>query len=85
MSSNRQPMPSHAIVTHSGRPVGPMMLPANNGDSFVEEFNRTYRSIGLTVTLNEHGRPLVSQVKGLHSPMECCSPGRADAIASGTV
>ncbi len=78
-------MPSHAIVTHSGRPVGPMTMPDQNGESFVEEFNRTYRSIGLSVTLNEQGRPLVSQVKGLHSPIECCSPGHADAFVSGTV
>ncbi|MFG0289231.1 MAG: hypothetical protein ACF8CQ_13720 [Rhodopirellula sp. JB044] len=84
MSSNRPPNPSHAIVTHSGRAVGPMMMPEQNGESFVEEFNRTYRSIGLSVTLNEHGRPLVSQVKGLHSPIECSSPGHVDAVASGT-
>lgn len=42
-------------------------MPTAEPQSFVEEFNRTYRSIGLSVTLSEQGRPLVSQLKGLHS------------------
>ncbi len=67
MSSNRPPMPCQATVSQRHRPVGPLLLPDVAPESFVEEFNRTYRSIGLTVTLNEHSRPLVSSPKRLHS------------------
>lgn len=70
MSSNRAPMSSQAVVRQAGRPIGPLLMPEANEASFVEEFNRTYRSIGLTVTLNEQGRPSVAQAKGLHSQRE---------------
>ncbi|TWU16498.1 hypothetical protein Poly21_37030 [Allorhodopirellula heiligendammensis] len=42
-------------------------MPMTETESFVEEFNRIYQSIGLTVTISDQGRPLVSQPKGLHS------------------
>lgn len=67
MSSNRPPIQAPAVVHYGDRPVGPLVMPMAEPESFVAEFNRTYRSIGLTVTINEHGHPLVSQLKGLHS------------------
>ncbi|TWT64573.1 hypothetical protein [Allorhodopirellula solitaria] len=67
MSSPRAAIDSAAVVCHGPRAVGPMVVPPTDSESFVEEFNRTYRSIGLTVTINDQGRPLVSQPKGLHS------------------
>ncbi len=67
MSSLRPPISSPAVVHHGERAVGPLVIAEAESESFVEEFNRTYRSIGLTVTLNDQGRPLVSSPKGLHS------------------
>jgi len=66
MSSNRPPMPSEAVIHQGDRPIGPLVMPLTGEEAFVEEFNRTYRSIGLTVTMNAQGRPLVSRAKGLH-------------------
>ncbi len=67
MSSHRPPIASPAVVHQGPHPVGPLVMPETGSESFVEEFNRTYRSIGLTVTISDQGRPLVSQPKGLHS------------------
>ena len=67
MSSHRPPIASPAVVRHGQRPVGPLVMPMTETESFVEEFNRIYQSIGLTVTISDQGRPLVSQPKGLPS------------------
>lgn len=48
-------------------------MPTAEPESFVAEFNRTYLSIGLSVTMSDQGRPLVSPLKGLHS--ECANGG----------
>jgi hypothetical protein len=43
-------MPSDAVVVHAERPVGAVLLPEIAPESFVEEFNRIYASIGLTLS-----------------------------------
>ncbi|SMP57159.1 hypothetical protein SAMN06265222_105269 [Neorhodopirellula lusitana] len=57
MSSNRFAGPSEAVVTRDDQMVGAMLLPQRDGQSFVEEFNRTYRSIGLSVEIYEPSQP----------------------------
>jgi len=59
MSSNRVATPCDAVVTHGDRLVGPLVMPMSNAEMFVEEFNRTYRAIGLTVRITESGRTAV--------------------------
>lgn len=51
MSSQRPAMPSDAVVVREDRPVGAMLLPIADSESFVEEFNRTYASIGLSLSV----------------------------------
>ena len=60
-SSHRSTHPCEAVLhrddTSGFTIVGPMRLPTKNPSSFVEEFNRTYKSIGLAIkTLSATGR-----------------------------
>lgn len=57
MSSPRAASPSDAVIVRTDRPVGAVLLPEVEPDSFVEEFNRTYASIGL----------ILSKIDGLRS------------------
>lgn len=50
MSSPRAALPSDAVVVRADRPVGAILLPEVEPESFVEEFNRTYASIGLVLS-----------------------------------
>lgn len=50
MSSNRGIPPANAVIQIQGRTVGPMLLPAKDPELFIEQFNQTYRSIGLRIT-----------------------------------
>lgn len=52
MSSNRLAIPSDAIVMRQDEPVGAVLLPSVEIESFVEEFNRTYESIGMRLSVN---------------------------------
>jgi len=51
MSSQRPAIASDAFVVSKDQPVGAMLLPIADSASFVEEFNRTYASIGLSITV----------------------------------
>ncbi|TWT93559.1 hypothetical protein [Neorhodopirellula pilleata] len=51
MSSHRPTMPCDAVIVRQDRPVGAMLLPIVDSESFVEEFNRTYASIGLRISV----------------------------------
>lgn len=51
MSSNRPAMSSDAVVMRQDKPAGVLLLPMIEPQSFVEEFNRTYASIGLSLSV----------------------------------
>lgn len=51
MSSPRSPMHTDGVIVHEGRPVGPLRLPLKSTDTFVEEFNDRYQSVGLQINL----------------------------------
>lgn len=47
-----------AVVVKSDNAVGPVRLPENRADDFVDHFNRTYRGLGMTLkSLNEPDVP----------------------------
>ncbi|MEM9585710.1 MAG: hypothetical protein AAGA03_00390 [Planctomycetota bacterium] len=54
MSSPRKWIPGDAIVMQANQPVGPLLMPSADPVSFVDEFNRTYQSIGLKLRLSEN-------------------------------
>lgn len=54
-SSNRGPGACDAIVRIQDRQVGIIRLPENRADDFVDQFNRTYHELGLTL------QPIVSR------------------------
>ena len=59
MSSPRAAATSDAVVIRADRPVGAVLLPEFEPEAFVEEFNRTYASIGL----------VLSKIDGLRSKL----------------
>ncbi|MCA9135572.1 MAG: hypothetical protein KDB00_02405 [Planctomycetales bacterium] len=48
-SSNRSTSPCDAAVYRDEKPVGPLRLPMEETASFVEEFNRVYRQVGIAI------------------------------------
>lgn len=56
MSSWRETLPGDAILFQGDHAEGPLLMPPTHRDSFVEEFNRTYRSIHLSITVREPDR-----------------------------
>ena len=46
-SSNRQPVSCDAAVYRQQHVVGPIRLPEKNPLTFIEQFNRIYRSAGI--------------------------------------
>ena len=48
-SSNRGARICDAVVMKDDRAVGPMRLPDNRADDFVDHFNRTYQDIGMSL------------------------------------
>lgn len=52
-SSNRISEINDAVLVRDERAVGPMRLPDNRPDDFIDHFNRTYESLGMTLTPNE--------------------------------
>ena len=48
-SSNRGPGACDAKVIIHDRQVGIIRLPENRADDFVDQFNRTYQELGLTL------------------------------------
>ncbi|MFG0264552.1 MAG: hypothetical protein ACF8AM_05290 [Rhodopirellula sp. JB055] len=54
MSSWRATLPGDAILLQGDHAEGPLLMPQTHRESFVEEFNRTYRSINLSITIREH-------------------------------
>lgn len=52
-SSNRVSEVNDAILTRDERTVGPMRLPDSRPDDFIDHFNRTYESLGMTLSPNE--------------------------------
>ncbi|KLU04924.1 hypothetical protein RISK_003192 [Rhodopirellula islandica] len=53
MSSGRETLPGDAILYQGDHAEGPLLMPPTHRESFVEEFNRTYRSINLSITIRE--------------------------------
>ncbi|WDQ17672.1 hypothetical protein [Rhodopirellula sp. P2] len=51
MSSWRATLPGDAILYLGDHAEGPLLMPPTHRESFVEEFNRTYRSINLSITV----------------------------------
>ncbi len=49
MSSNRHAPQPDGVLIRDGEPIGPMRMPENRPDDFVDHFNRTYQGIGLSV------------------------------------
>lgn len=49
MSSNRGTTPTSAVLRSGEKIVGPMLIPDAQPDEFIDEFNVTYRSLGLSV------------------------------------
>ena len=53
-SSSRRPALSDlAILNQQDRSTGPLMLPAQQADEFVAEFNRIYGPIGLCLRMKK--------------------------------
>lgn len=48
-SSNRTALPCDAAIYRADRPIGPMRLPRKDRASFVEEFNRLYDGVGISI------------------------------------
>lgn len=46
-SSRRAALPGDAILHQADRSTGPLLLPLQQTDEFVADFNRIYRPIGL--------------------------------------
>lgn len=50
MSSPTKPFPCEGVVFSGGQPTGPVRLPLADRQRFIEAFNRTYRSQGMSIT-----------------------------------
>jgi hypothetical protein len=50
MSSPTDPYPCDAVVRHSGVITGPVRLPSEDSQRFIETFNNVYRNAGLSIT-----------------------------------
>jgi hypothetical protein len=48
-SSNRSAGVCDAILVQDERAMGPMRLPDNRADDFIDHFNRTYEDLGMTL------------------------------------
>ena len=61
-SSNRPAEPPGAVVTESGRSAGAVRLPDDDPAAFIEQFNRTYGALGMTI------RPLPNEAQPAEQP-----------------
>ncbi len=52
-SSQREIPPSNGVVVKDGQPIGPVYLPEERPDDFVDHFNRTYQDVGMKVEPTE--------------------------------
>ncbi|MCC9641834.1 hypothetical protein LOC71_06070 [Rhodopirellula sp. JC740] len=59
MSSWREMLPGDAILYQGDHAEGPLLMPPTHRESFVEEFNRTYRSINLSIELRPDSKDVV--------------------------
>ena len=50
MSSPTRPFPCDGVVFRGGQPTGPVRLPAADRQRFIDAFNRTYQSQGMSIT-----------------------------------
>ncbi len=48
-SSNRARIASNAILIRDAETVGPIRLPMNRADDFIDQFNRTYGQLGIAL------------------------------------
>lgn len=48
-SSNRSAEPCDAVVTEAGQPAGPVRLPETHPAEFIEQFNRAYGALGISI------------------------------------
>ena len=48
-SSNRSAAKSDGVLMRDQQPIGPMRLPENRAGDFVDQFNRIYGSLGLSI------------------------------------
>lgn len=69
MSSWRETLPGDAILYQGDHAEGPLLMPPTHRESFVEEFNRTYRSINLSIELRPANDGASSeQLQIIHAP-----------------
>lgn len=50
-SSNRVTEINDAVLVKDQRAVGPMRLPENRAEDFIDQFNRTYGGLGMKLAL----------------------------------
>lgn len=50
MSSPTKPFPCEGVVFRGGQPTGSVRLPLADRQRFIEAFNRTYQSQGMSIT-----------------------------------
>lgn len=50
MSSPTKPFPCEGVLFRGGQPTGPVRLPLADRQRFIEAFNRTYQSQGMSIT-----------------------------------
>lgn len=49
-SSNRSGSVCDAVLARDTQAVGPVRMPINRADDFIDQFNRTYASLGMTLS-----------------------------------
>jgi hypothetical protein len=77
MSSPTKPFPCEGVVFRGGQPTGPVRLPLADRQRFIETFNRTYQSQGMSITALRcpASDSEIGETPGL------CSPGAGDVAA----
>lgn len=61
-SSNRPPTPCDAVLIQDAHSTGPLKLPLDERERFIQEFNATYASLGMSVLAIESGRVVIQTV-----------------------
>lgn len=69
MSSPTRPFPCDGVVFRGGLPTGPVRLPEADRQRFIEAFNRTYQSQGMSITAVPcpAGEPEAGEIHSLRS------------------
>ena len=62
MSSPRTAYPFDATIHRQNEPVGAMLLPLKEPSKFIEQFNRIYARIGLSIQSSEATAPTDGKV-----------------------